>query len=102
MLAIGHAARRFVATHGDAPDRGVIAGLLLVHGYPDEGHARAVRRNLRIPDPVELEDVFLSDGTFLRLRKGGNRRSQAKCDGNTTDQTTHGSSFKKKPKVIRL
>ena len=67
MFAVGHAARLFVAARPDAPDGSVVSGLLLVHRDFDEGHARTVGRNLRIADPVELENIFLGDRTFLRL-----------------------------------
>jgi hypothetical protein len=67
MFAVSHAPWLLAFTHGDAPDRGVIAGLLFIHTDFDKRYARAIWRNLRIANPVELEDVFLSDGTLLGL-----------------------------------
>src|SRR5438270_11493388 len=93
MFAVGHAAGRFVAAHANAPDRGVIPVFLLVHSDPHKGHARSIRGDLRIADPVELKNIFLCDGTFLRLGKSGHRRGQQQRDRKKTGGTGHESSL---------
>src|SRR5215472_15606122 len=80
MLAVSHAPGLLVAAQRNTPDCRVIAGLFIVDRNLHEGHAFAIGRDLRIADPVELEDIFLSDGTFLRLRENGNRSGQKERD----------------------
>src|ERR1700756_3811480 len=93
MLAVGHAARLFVAASPDAPDGSVISIFLVVDRDLYEGHARSVGRDLRIADPVELEDVFLGDRTLLRLGKGRNRGGKTQRDDKNTASTRHGGSL---------
>src|SRR5690348_4922047 len=93
MLAVSHAARLVATGHRDRPDGGFIAGLLFIHRDLDEGNARTVRRDLRIADPVELENVFLSDGTLLPLGKSDDCGTNDQSRDEETSSTVHEGSL---------
>src|SRR5262249_58763073 len=76
MQPICQPPRSLIAARRDRPDRCVIASLLLIHTDLDENHLRSIGRNLRIADPVELEEVLLGDRTLL-----------SKCRARECDQT---------------
>src|SRR5262249_14877351 len=93
VLAVGHAARLLVAARAHAPDGGVISGPLFVHRHFYKRHPRAVRRNLRIANPVEVEDVFFGDRALLRLGKGGDGPNKTQRNDKNTAGTRHGDSL---------
>src|SRR6185295_19308302 len=66
--ARGELPRRATACWHDPQSRVIAIGLLI---YPNThvGHARAIRRNLRIGDPNKLEQIGLSDCSFIRCEK---------------------------------
>src|SRR5215475_6352010 len=83
-LAVGRPSRRRVSRPGGQlprraavrrydPQRRIVAVGLLIDPYADEGDARSVRRNLRVGDPRELEQVRLSNQPLLRARRGAGR-----------------------------
>jgi hypothetical protein len=69
----GQRARRLLAVALCDPDLGGVVVLLLVHRDADERDLRSVRRDLRIRDPDEAEDVLLGDGAALGVRVGGRK-----------------------------
>src|SRR3954454_9269898 len=57
LLAARQRARRAAAVAGNEPDaRVILVGLLIDRGH-DEGDLRAVRRNLRVADKLEREEI---------------------------------------------
>src|SRR6185295_8406415 len=73
----GERARRLAAVRRHDPQRGVVAVLLLVDGDAHEGDLPAVRRNLRIGDPYELEEVGLGDRALGgRVQGSGDQQSR--------------------------
>src|SRR3954454_5422658 len=97
QLAVARPARRRVArairdparlragARCNRPDGGVVRVLLFVDGDADERDLRAVRRELRITDPVELEQILLGDAA----RRGGCGDEQEK-----EQKTFHGAHCK--------
>src|SRR5207244_2140921 len=55
----------FACGRRDEPDRRVVAIFLVVDSDFNEGHARAVCRQLRIGDPVEVEQVLFGNVSLL-------------------------------------
>jgi hypothetical protein len=77
MRAIGQPMRRFLVRNRDRPDGGVITELFFVHAHVHEGDARSIRRNLRITDPDEIEQVFFGNAAFVRgLRRDRNEQER--------------------------
>src|ERR1700704_1359055 len=57
--------RRLTPCDRHRPNRSVITFFFLVDRDPYERHTRAIRRNLRIANPDEIEQIFFSDGALL-------------------------------------
>src|SRR6266550_7137227 len=72
MRTIGQPVRRFLVRRRDRPDGGVITNLFFVYADAHEGDARSIRRNLRITDPDEIEQVLFGYAAFI----GGLRRDR--------------------------
>src|SRR5438270_12612836 len=72
MRAIGQPMRRFFVSRRDRPGGGVITNLFFVYAHAHEGDARSIRRNLRITDPDEIEQVLFGYAAFI----GGSRRDR--------------------------
>ena len=60
--------RLFPARGRDSPKRSIVAFLLFINRDANEDHARPVRRQLRIADPDEVEEIFLGDVSLFRAR----------------------------------
>ena len=81
MRAIGQPMRRFFVSSRDRPDGGVITDLFFVYAHAHESDARSIRRNLRITDPNEIEQVLFGNAAFVRgLRRYRGKREQ--CEEN--------------------
>src|SRR5206468_7481275 len=68
-------------------NRGVVPDLFFNHNNAHLGDARSVRRNVRITDPDEFEQVLFGNAAFVRgLRRDRNERE--KCEQNKGTQVT--------------
>src|SRR5438128_12397124 len=83
----------------DRPDRRIVAFLFLVHGHAHKRHARSIRRNLRIADPDEIEEIFLGDVAFLSKRVTDSR-DQKKANDEARMSNDEGMT-KPKPRRAR-
>jgi hypothetical protein len=92
MVAAGEASWRLIAANGNTPQESLIAVFLVVDGNLYKGHSRAIGRNLRIANPIELKKVFFSDRTLLRKSQECDAKTKKYCGQPET--TVHGSSFK--------
>src|SRR5205823_4515610 len=87
MRAIGQPVRRFLIRSRDRPNRGVVTELFFIHTHAHKGDARPIRRNLRITDPDEIEQILFGNAAFVRgLRR--DRDEREKCEQNQATQVT--------------
>src|SRR5438477_1831091 len=87
MRAIGQPMRRFFVDSRHRPDGGVVTELFFIHAHAHKDDARSIRRNLRITDPDEIEQVLFGNTAFVRgLRRDRAEREQ--CEQNQATELT--------------
>ncbi len=57
--------RLFAACDRHTPDGRIVTFLLLINRYAHKGHVRSIRRNLRVSNPYEIEQIFFGDVALL-------------------------------------
>src|SRR5260370_7371750 len=79
--------RRFFVSSRDRPNGGVITDLFFIHVHAHKGDTRSIRRNLRITDPDEIEQVLFGNAAFVRgLRR--DRVDREQCEENQARSVT--------------
>ena len=63
--------RLFAACDWHTPDGRIVTFLLLINRYAHKGRVRSIRRNLRVSNPYEIEQILLGDVAFLGGHAGG-------------------------------
>ena len=71
MIALCQLTRLFATFERHSPDGSIVTFLLLVNRHAHKRHSRSVRRDLRISNPDEIEQIFFRDIALLTERSAG-------------------------------